>query len=230
MDNIKLKGLKHLREQNNVSREKLAMDINLLNDSGVNFVLTPEYIEKVESRKQKSIDDNLLLIIANYFNVNITDLIDIKNTIQQVSPGMKQIALKYNLVENGDIIRLKYILQVNELISTQCINYVIDLVLQRFGTLNNKEEFAHYVQIVDNMFEQYNTYLKLHNNKLLPKYKEQAFIQDNLNELEYGDQLNIMRVMGCAYKYFKEELKIEDKDAQTLATAFIDVMLHNGEL
>ena len=231
MDNIKLNGLKQIRENNNISIEKLASDINLINNSGVDFVVTPEYLQKLESRKQKTISDNLLKILINYFNVTLDELLNKQNNNkQQVSPGMKIIALKYNIITNGDIVRLKYTLEINENISEDCITFIVDLVLRRFGIIRTKDEFAEYIQIVDNVFEQYNSYLKLHNNKTLPKYEEQIFIQDSLNELEYGEQLNIMRIMGCAYKYFKEDLKLTDRDAQTLATAFVDVMLHNGEL
>ena len=60
--------------------------------------------------------------------------------------------------------------------------------------------------------------------------QQDLFIKNQLNDLEYGDILTTMRIMGCAYKYYKEELNMSDTQAQTLATAFIDVLLHNGEL
>lgn len=64
-----------IRQNNKITREQLARDLNLLNTNQINFVVTPEYIKQIETQKQNEIDDGFLDCLCTYFKVGIDDLV-----------------------------------------------------------------------------------------------------------------------------------------------------------
>lgn len=194
MDNIKLSGMKKIRQERNISAEQVAANMNLLDVTTLNMVVTPGYIEQIENKKQESVDDRLLECLSNYFGVTIESLINPKK-IQSKEEGKKKLKIIIPIEESnkdGEIL-----IQISDKITNDFLKDYLTVFLPRveklLGPCKNNNDFEIYKHSLIDSFKYIENEPDLDSlmeNKSIRKY----LFNDLYYNIKYDYQIEIVRV------------------------------------
>ena len=223
MKDIKLSGMKCIRLQKDISLERLARDLNLLDAKILKTIITPEYLNTIEIRKQKEIDDNLLFILTKYFNTTLDNLIN-----KQEQDNFKHIKVQHLVPEIGEI--KKTVCDIPNYFSN---SFIINS-FNRLNELNNycatEDCWNDYLESIQDIVEYIET---------LPKEQIQLIMEDNdyqeyflnnyINKLKYQEYLDIAELVQCLYFYFLGK-GIPQIYIPQLVISLIEMLLRQGLL
>ena len=220
MKDIKLKGMKEFREINNISLEKVATSINLMNDSEVNFVVTSDYLAKIENRKQKNIDDNLLKALSNYLGITIEELIDLRVLCDTNINGNNETRIiTLNLLDNGNK-RISKDIEIPIDMPIETINNIIDLI--RITTGNNNIHLEpdniinHLLNIIDFLKKE-----PLYKDIIMEDYLLVKYIDTYFDTIGNNYINKYLKIGEDIFNYYKNKGFSEE-----LCLHFVDILLN----
>lgn len=223
MDNIKLVGMKNIRTQRNISLEKLAKDLNLMDATILDMVVTPDYLNKIETRKQKNISDKLLEALSSYFNVTIQSLID-NTIIEPKKEETRNIRVRQQIGNTG-----KYdqcICSVPLYFSDSFILNSCNILYEAYNKCNTTELWKQYVEQLKHLFEEVKKLDSEQLNMIMDDEGYQKwFLERYTDRMKHSYLLDIADVAQTLYFYFRSK-GVPIDDIPTLVIGLIEMYIN----
>lgn len=226
MDNIKLQGMKKLRNKRNIALKDVAKYLNLLNAEELNMVVTEEYLSKIESRKQKKIDDKLLNALSKYFEVPINDLIEVNDTSFSNVKKLEYRTINIKVPSEKRLFKAQ--LDVATVITDKFIGLASSMILDKVKSMEDDNDFEHYVNALDILFQQvllFDDIEDLMNNEIACI----RYINMYIDKLQHEDLIELSKCVAIVYKTYLD-MNLDNETAFNFTVFIIQHLLDNDML